>query len=552
MRKYFLNNEKLTKNIFLAGLTIMLILLGFYLRLDQFFIQILIDDEWHAIHKILNSTPDQIFKSFGHADYSIPLTLLYWFEAKYFGLSELLMRWPMMLCGILTIILFPFYVFRRFGAYYGLGFTLLLACSPILIIYSREARPYAITLFFAYVSIWLFYKYYKNCTHPVLYIFLYTLVASLAIWMHLIIAMYVFAPFVLEFIKIFMKSTSNKLSKFKKLIYLGLPSAILLMIVLIPPFLHDMASLSVKSGHDSPTIDTVFEALFLSFGTTSVVLVILFTIISFLSLPLLLKKSEIIVNIVLGFMLTLLVILIVKPAWVHVPITFLRYVLPIVPVMLLSIVEGFISFHKLMNKKNLIYITPFAILLISSGYLLTSPIWGLIKKPNSHTQHLVFSISFKQNTNVIKNILEKHPFSPFWKTLRNQPNRYKIAIAPWYFESNNWDGPIWENLSKQHIIPGYLIDLCTKKRYGEVPNNEKFNFENVSYLSDPHELKENSIDFIVYQKPKRLIITNSYGKLLDCENKLMSLYGKAIFEDELIKVYTGTRSDLTREKIDKQ
>jgi hypothetical protein len=38
--------------------------------------QIVLDDEWHAIHK-LSSSYSNIFRSFGYADHSIPLTILY-------------------------------------------------------------------------------------------------------------------------------------------------------------------------------------------------------------------------------------------------------------------------------------------------------------------------------------------------------------------------------------------------------------------------------------------------------------------------------------------
>ena len=53
------------------------LLVGTFLRAWQIDIQILIDDEWHAIHKLLASTPLDIVTHLGYADYSIPLTLYY-------------------------------------------------------------------------------------------------------------------------------------------------------------------------------------------------------------------------------------------------------------------------------------------------------------------------------------------------------------------------------------------------------------------------------------------------------------------------------------------
>ena len=57
------------------ALLIVAFVAGTALRAWQLDIQILIDDEWHAIHKLLRSGPLDIATHLGYADYSIPLTL---------------------------------------------------------------------------------------------------------------------------------------------------------------------------------------------------------------------------------------------------------------------------------------------------------------------------------------------------------------------------------------------------------------------------------------------------------------------------------------------
>ena len=180
-------------------LVLIAIAIGFYVRLDQFLIQTLIDDEWHAVHQLLRSTPTRIATSFGHADYSIPLTLLYWFEARFFGLSEILMRWPMMLFGLATIVVFPIYVFRYFSHQEAVLFGFLLALSPVLTIFSRTARPYAITLFLVYLAVWAFYKCYNRAndaksSHRFIYGTVYCFATAMAVWLHLIVVFFVFSP----------------------------------------------------------------------------------------------------------------------------------------------------------------------------------------------------------------------------------------------------------------------------------------------------------------------------------------------------------------------
>ena len=126
--------------------------LGAWLRLDQFLDQTLIDDEWHAVHQIMLSSPSRFMLSFGHADYSIPLTLLYWVQAQWFGLSEFGMRLPMMMAGLATVALFPLALRKELGDRTVIAFAFLLACSPVLIAFSRMARPYALTLLFSFCA----------------------------------------------------------------------------------------------------------------------------------------------------------------------------------------------------------------------------------------------------------------------------------------------------------------------------------------------------------------------------------------------------------------
>ena len=48
---------------------------GAWLRYYQLDLQILVEDEWHALHKILRSGFADIYQSFGRSDHSIPLAL---------------------------------------------------------------------------------------------------------------------------------------------------------------------------------------------------------------------------------------------------------------------------------------------------------------------------------------------------------------------------------------------------------------------------------------------------------------------------------------------
>src|SRR5262245_17782232 len=70
------------------------ILVGAALRLYQLGEQIIADDEWHALHAVRDLRFGAIAAYFGAADISIPMALFYSAVANTFGLSEMMMRAP--------------------------------------------------------------------------------------------------------------------------------------------------------------------------------------------------------------------------------------------------------------------------------------------------------------------------------------------------------------------------------------------------------------------------------------------------------------------------
>src|SRR5207244_13197764 len=121
------------------------IAIGAALRWYQLSTQILLDDEWHAIHKLLRSDVRDILTHFGVADYSIPLTIYYRFLYSHGGLSEWRMHLPMLVSGIALLFVAPWLLEDRFSLPVRTLSTALLAVSPLLVYHSKIARPYALT-----------------------------------------------------------------------------------------------------------------------------------------------------------------------------------------------------------------------------------------------------------------------------------------------------------------------------------------------------------------------------------------------------------------------
>src|SRR6476659_899630 len=90
-----------------SALLLVAFITGMVLRVWQLDIQILIDDEWHAIHKLLRSTPLDIVTHLGYADYSIPLTLYFQQLQRTIGLSEWGMHVPPLIAGVGLLLVGP-------------------------------------------------------------------------------------------------------------------------------------------------------------------------------------------------------------------------------------------------------------------------------------------------------------------------------------------------------------------------------------------------------------------------------------------------------------
>lgn len=536
---------RLTRTSFLLYASVLV--LGIWVRLDQFLDQILIDDEWHAVHQLILHSPRDILMSFGYTDHSIPLTLLYWLETSWIGLNELGMRWPMMLCGLATLVLFPWYVWRTVGQREAILIAFMLAISPMLVVYSQTARPYSITLLLAYVAHFAFSRYCGNTSHRLAFGVLYGVAAVLATWMHLIVGPFVVAPFLYEGISILRAAAPERQLRFRRVLLLGLPTAIGMLLFILPPLLTNFSVIGAKSGIDSPSWQTIVGVWYVWIGTPSTMVVLTFLVLAAIGAPKLWRESMVVRSALLGLALTLAVILVTKPAWVHHSVTFGRYLLPAIPLFLLFVAAGSTLLADAIGQKirpmRKVIVT--ALLFMPPLLLaLQTPLANMLRHPNNNLTHSIYSFDYRPDHNLILNrSIKDIPLSSYWSQLAAQPrDSLRIAVAPFYFESYNWDAPRWELISGQTIIPAYLTGLCVDWRLGEIPNIERFKFRNAVFLNDQENLAIHKIDLIAYQKPYMMKeadgIEHVVGKdTSNCEAAMRIRFGLPQYEDDKIIIF---------------
>ena len=171
-----------------------------------------------------------------------------------------------------------------------------------------------------------------------------------------------------------------------------------------------------------------------------------------------------------------------------------------------------------------------------------SPLALSLRHPNAQTLHSVFYVDFRPEKNPYLPYIEGIPLSPFWASLAERPpGTVRIAAAPFYFESYNWDAPRWERVARQTVLPGYLTGLCVEERSGEVPRDTRFRFRNAVHLADDAALERKHVDYIVWQKP---YTQTSRGRpepigaeTAHCEAALRAKFGPPVYEDAALLAF---------------
>jgi hypothetical protein len=510
---------------------------GVYLRLDQFGLQVLLDDEWHVIHQLLVKNPRQLFLTFGHADFSIPLALLYWTELKLFGLSEFGMRWPMLFAGLFTLVVFPVYARKYFSDKVTLLFSALLVVSPMLLIYSRTARPYALTMLLSLLAAGVLHSYFDSKKASWKLGLVYVFCAVVSAWLHLVSLPVVIAPFIVLGIPALLDRNWRKVLR---LFWLGVITLVGMFALLLPPLLSYPEMLAVKLGEQLPNAGTIYGALFVWLGTSSTQVVLSCLVFAVLGAHPLWHKFPLSRSIILGLLLTVGLIVLTQPAWVHNPLTLARYLLPTIPILLLAVAIGFFKFVEILSSKLVdgakIYISLVLLALFLGAVAYNSPLTRILSKPNSNSLHSLYQFDFRDKNNLIMIYQNDFPVSQFWQRLAVFPrDSLKIAASPFSFETHHWDAPRWEQISHQRVMPGYLDGFCAQDRVGEVPNGNGFRFKNVGYLSDRDDLISRGFDLVVYQKPFKVQTYQGEKEFgidtADCELELRAQFPAPVYED---------------------
>ncbi len=527
---------------FLLALTV-----GIFLRCYQLGTQILLDDEWHAINKLLHADAHDIATHLGLADYSIPLTLYYRFLYLHGGLSEWGMRLPMLLAGIGLLVIAPWSLRRQATPATLAVWTALLAISPLLIYLTRTARPYAITNLLVFIAVIAFRAWWLG-EHRRRWAGVYVLSTALAAWLHLITLPFTLLPFVffgsVELRDLFASRQAKLWRRIGQLLLLGLLTALPLALALLPPILNDWGALAGKAGSSAVTPESAYRTLLMGLGISSPWLCAVLVLLLAYGIWSWWRRDSVFVAYIATVMVGgAVAIAFSHPAWIQHPGTYARYLQPCVPFLLLFIAEGLAA----VMARLFAGVAQVAMALVAAATLIAAgPLPGYLYNPNQFMGHPYFQFDYDPAYNAYRTELPPGPIPGFYARLASLPPRSLTLVeAPWSLETDRDPQALYQKVHHQYVRIGLTTPWCAAPAYGEYADTDAgmrlTQFIHLSALARLASVNaQGDADFLVVHLqswPPGLPPAAEWPDLATCLPQIESHFGVPVYRDAEIEVF---------------
>ena len=306
--------------------------LGAVLRLWNLPAQILSDDELHGVRAALGRPVSEILFSYQLADNCIPLSVLFRLLLDA-GLrpSELTLRLPLLISGLLLLAAAPAWAARRLDGGVALVFAGLLALSPGLVFYSRLARPYAAVVLLGFGAVAAFDAWWQRPSWRSG--LAYVALAALAVWFHLGAAPLVVSPFLFAAGSLLAR---RDWTRARALLALGGSTAAALLSFLLPARESLVPLIAAKSREAEGAFGGALPVLELLAGSVRPAVALAVWAVAAAGLVRLFRidrdLAALSITVVAGHLAGLLTL---APEGLEHPIVFVRYLLPALPWVLL-------------------------------------------------------------------------------------------------------------------------------------------------------------------------------------------------------------------------
>lgn len=507
-------------------------MLGAWLRLHGLGEQVVQDDEWHAIHKLMDSGYAGIFRSFGIADHSIPLTLLYKAMAETVGLTEINMRIVQALAGIVLIPVCAAIAWRVCASSAAtLLYAFLVAGAPFLVLYSRIARPYAITTLLVVLALAALWRW-RERRSPKLAAAVCGLTA-LSAWLHPISA--VFPAVAMLFI--FAEDVRAR-KGIREIAMLGLAAALAIAALLAVPVTHDLQALSAKAGGYFAGGYTLARALSLfAGGLPDIVTVAAAAIAAFGAVRLLRAERALGAYLAALAIVPVLVFIGLGASWTHQGHTFARYVFPVQLIFLLWLSLGVVGLVGLLARRTAPRAEMAVAIAVAAGYLASNPAILQVAALGPWYNHAYHQFDYVGRHNAAALQYTGYDAPRFYKDLGKLPEgSAPIIEAPFTYGAPANSLAFFRLFHRQPGRIGLIHDLCLEgPYYGEVPNDSRFRFRNFIFLDDRDAVLASGARYLLLHRDQ--LHGRPFAQADRCMAALARLYGAPVDVDSRLAVF---------------
>lgn len=520
---------------------------GAAIRLDQLRDQVLVDDEWHALHALLAHGPLDVLLSFGTTDHSIPLTLWDILLERTVGLTELGMRLPSLACGLAALIVIPALVRPLVGARVAAGLAWLLAIAPLHVFFSRLARPYEPAMLLVFVAVvGLLRTTGERAPRGLRSAALGS--ALLAPWLLPVVLPMVATALALAALSALgrhpdaARFSQPTRARTRRNALAGVAAVVAGWTILLgAPLIADSGALADKVGRGAIELATIDGASELLLGTTSFALRVA-SIAAMLTGAVVVARRAPRLAAWAGAVVVAqtAVLVIAAPHGLRFPIVLARYAFAASPFLLLAIAAGAdaigTALAALVRRPALAAapVTLLVALLAASG-----PLRRIHASPNDFTNHASYQADYEPGRYFERFRPDRVP--AFYETLAQRPpGSVTVLEAPWYFY---WHDLAWlQRLHRQNVVVGFVDEGRDAARVGEVPRNRTgIRLRNALHVADTDGIRARGVDYVILHRdafgemrvPFEDARVDVSGWIAACRQA----FGEPVFEDAAIVVF---------------
>jgi hypothetical protein len=538
-RRFFRRRLAGVPPILIACLAVATVLAA-WLRTHGLSGQVVLDDEWHALHKLASSSYGNIFTHFGLADHSIPLTLLYKAMADAVGLTEEWLRAPQALCGTALVPLCGWLAWRTTRDAPAASLFAFLVCgAPFLVMWSRFARPYAISLLLSVSCVAAVWAWRSRRSRGLAAIAIAS--GAFAAWFHTIAALYGVIACLFVYGEDLLARHEGTVARRRWLQSraLGAAMAAAMLLLLVPPLTEDRKSLFGKAGIDHPGWATLQRLNAIIWGGVPAPAMALAGTLAAWGIVVVFRRDRRLACYLLALGIVPAAILaVIGAGYISEGQNYLRYQLALLPLALFFGAVGATSAVRALARRGAQPAAWIASVALSTAYLAATPAIAQVMTLGPWYAHIDYHWDYRVRWMSYKSPDRSYDPPAFYrKVARMAPGTATIVEAPFQWEAPFAQLAYYATFHRQRELFGMVHDLCRAgPRVGEVPAHDpRFRFRLFVFLDDAPAVRATGARYLV------LHLAMPHGRPFPearrCLARLEDLYGSPVEQDDRVAVF---------------